>query len=267
MRTWVVVTEGEAREIVTKKTGLEIIPGLSVDKLFRYTDILAEAPKTDMRSVSAAYLKNSEHPIITRITVNDRQLSGGGEKEFGQEKQVSMSGTAVFRDDKLVGYLDRRETRGMLWFTDPFDSAIIPLSCGENEKNKTSVELRRNNLQLEPLYKDGTISFQATITTKGEIVEIGCPSTKSMGEIYDQLEQELEQTLKDEVEAMLEKVQKEYKVDIIRLGRTFKMRYPKVWKTINEEWDDLFPTVSVEVHVNADINRQGLLTKPTRTQN
>lgn len=267
MRTWVVVTEDTASHIVGKKTGLEVIPGLSVDKLFRYTDILAEAPKTDMRSISAAYLKETEHPIITRIIVNDRQMSGGGQEEFGQEKQVSLSGTAVFRDDKLVGYLDRNETRGMLWFTDPFDSAIIPLSCGDDEKNETSVELRRNQLHLEPFYKDGEISFHATITTKGEIVEIGCPSKEAMGEVYDRLEKELEETIKNEIESMLQKVQEEFKVDIIRLGRTFKTRYPKVWKTKKDEWDELFQSVNVEVSVDAQINRQGLLTKPTRTQN
>ncbi|MCD8500876.1 MAG: hypothetical protein LRY71_03350 [Bacillaceae bacterium] len=93
---------------MTKKTGLEIIPGLSVDKLFRYTDILAEAPKTDMRSVSAAYLKNSEHPIITRITVNDRQLSGGGEKGIWPRKASVLVRYGGF-SRRQVGWLPRSE--------------------------------------------------------------------------------------------------------------------------------------------------------------
>lgn len=46
MRTWVMVTPDEASKLVSTITGLEVIPGEALNKLFRYNRISVQAPRT-----------------------------------------------------------------------------------------------------------------------------------------------------------------------------------------------------------------------------
>lgn len=64
MRTWVVITPEKASTLVSTVTGLELIPGEALNKLFRYGEISNVAPNSQIMDVQAAYLSQSSQPII-----------------------------------------------------------------------------------------------------------------------------------------------------------------------------------------------------------
>ncbi|OIJ10092.1 hypothetical protein BKP35_13315 [Anaerobacillus arseniciselenatis] len=263
MRTWIVVTEKKANEVVAVKTGLEVIPGRSLDRLFRYSPIVAEAPRTDVMSLSASYIGEHVHPYLAMVRLRSRGVDPENPKEFGSIPQIELSGIAVFRDDQMVGRLNPRESRGFLWFVEDVGNAIIPLSCPD-EEGPVSVELRDNRFQLTPNYKNGKVSFIATVETVTDLVELGCPTELEHSEVMEDLESDVAAYIKKDIEVMLEKVQKEFKVDAIKLGRAFQAKYPQYWNDLKDDWDEIFPEIEVKVNVKVELNNPQLLENPTR---
>ncbi|MCT8139422.1 Ger(x)C family spore germination protein [Anaerobacillus sp. CMMVII] len=263
MRTWIVVTEKKANEIVAAKTGIEVVPGNAIDRLFRFSPIVAEAPRSNVMALSAGYVGEHVHPYLALVHLISRGVDEANPQEFGSIPQVELSGTAIFRKDKMVGKLNSRESRGFLWFTETVDDAIIPLTCPD-EEGWVSVELRDNSFKLTPIYKEGKVSFEATIKSVAHLVELGCPTPLEHSEVTEKLAVQAEKYLKEDIEMMLDKVQKEYKVDALRLGRMFQAKYPQHWDKIKEDWEVMFPDVVVSVSVSVDINNPQLLENPTR---
>ncbi|MBU9714833.1 Ger(x)C family spore germination protein [Evansella tamaricis] len=261
MRTWIVITEGEAKEIVATQTGLEVITGESLDKLFRYSRIVAEAPRTDIMTLSAAYMGEHTQPYLAMVSLKNHGIDA--EKEFGDVPQVELSGTAILKNDKMVGKLNQRGCRGFYWFVETVESGIIPLTCPE-EEGRVSVELRENRFELTPNYKNGLVSFDVSVDSKADLVELGCPTEMEHSEVVDSLAKHVETELKSEIEAMLSTIQGEFKVDSIRLGRTFYGKFPKEWEGLKDDWEDLFPNVPINIDVSVEINDPLLLENPTR---
>jgi len=262
MRTWMVVCSEDARQLVSLKTGLEVIPGVSLDKVFRYSQIVSEAPRTDMRTLSASYTSTSTHPVLARMRTRDKLINDGDKTDFGAKEQVELSGTAVFKRDKMVGWLSMEESRGLIWFVEPVESRVIVLPCPDDESRPTSLEVKSNKFEVTPHYEKGRISFDVQLDAKIDIVEIGCLTERSHSELMPQLEALADKQLAHEIQAVLKAAQKTYGVDCLELGKTFRNRYPAEWQRVSAQWGELFQNIEVRVHVRTDINSPVLLQKP-----
>lgn len=265
MRTWVVVTPEKASEIVSTQTGLEVIPGQSVDNLFRYSRIVAEAPRTDMRTLHEAYLSENTHPVLARVTLVSRGISNKKPQEYGSVKQVQLGGTGVFKRDKLIGVMNPRETKGLIWFVEKVESRIVVLPCPDQPKQNASIELKKQNFNILPIYNQGKITFEINLETYADLVELGCPTPLNNAEVMSKLEKELEKKLRREIEEAVHLAQHKFKVDILELGKVFHNRYPVEWKKIQKNWEREFSNAAVRVHVQGHLNSPALLQKPTRS--
>ena len=52
------------------------------------------------------------------------------------------------------------------------------------------------------------------------------------------------------------------KVDILGFAEEFHRKYPREWKKVKKDWDEIFPTVKVTLDIKAYIRRPGLSTTP-----
>jgi spore germination protein KC len=264
MRTWVVVAKGKASQLVSTQTGLEVIPGEAIDNLFRYSEIISSAPRSDMRTLQAAYLSDSTHPTLAKVQIRSREISNKKPGQFGSIKQVELAGAAVFNKDKMVGWLTPEETRGMLWFTEKVESGVVTLPCSENAKKNTTLELKQQKFKVTPSYKNGTPSFDVQATSYADLVESGCESQDETA-LIQKLEGKLQQRLRAEIQGVVNKAQKTYKVDFLNLGKVFQNTYPIEWRSLRQTWMEDFPKAKVNVHVTVHINSTVLLKRMTKS--
>lgn len=87
--------------------------------------------------------------------------------------------------------------------------------------------------------------------------------TLTNSEMFKKLEQRMAQVIKDEIQLVLEKAQKEWGVDIFGFGKAVHRKYPQVWKKLQSNWRELLSEVNVEIKVKAKIRSSGLSTIPT----
>ncbi|MFS0862476.1 Ger(x)C family spore germination protein [Fredinandcohnia sp. 179-A 10B2 NHS] len=264
MRTWVLVTPNNASEVVSTITGLEVIPGEALDKLFRFTDISAQAPRTQMIDLQSAYLSESSEPVLARVRLTERGVSNKKPGQAGAYKQVELAGAGVFKKDKLVGIIKPDEVRGLLPFVESLESGIVALSCPNNPPKRISVELRKQTFDVTPSYRNQTPSFLVKMHTFASVVEAGCPFSLADGKSIKKLETELEETLKNELTKVVKLAQEDYQSDFLELGKVFNNKYPSEWKEIKDNWEEKFTQAKVEIQVIAELNDSALLYRPTK---
>lgn len=265
LRTWVVVTPKKASQIIVTKTGLEVIPGQSIDKLFRYNEITGEAPKSDMRRLAAAYMSNSSHPVLAKVDLIAREVSADKPEEFGSTPQVELSGSAIFKRDKMVGWLTPKESRGLMWFIERVDNSVVKLQCPSQTKKPVSIELKQNRFKVTPIYNQGDVRFIVELVTYADMAELGCSTQEETSLILKKLEKDLAEELKSEIKSTIKKAQNDYKVDFLKLGETFENHYPAEWnQDFKQRWEEYFPTIDIQVNVKANIKSGLLLQNPTR---
>lgn len=263
MRTWVVLTPEKASELVATVTGLEVIPGESIYKLFRYSTISVQAPRSQMLDLQSAFLSESSQPVLARALLKEQEIENKNPEKGSTRKQVVLEGAGIFRDDKLVGTLKPTEARGMLLFREQLDSGVVVVSCPSKPERKVSVELRDQNFKVKPFYKKGKVSFRANLQTFASVVEAGCPLNMDNQEELTKLETSLEKELEKEINDTVNKIQKEYKADALELGKVFHNRFPYEWNTIKGDWQELFQEAEVKITVDAIVNHGSLLFEPT----
>jgi spore germination protein KC len=264
MNTWVVATPNKAADLVSTVTGLEVVPGEAVDKLFRYNEIVAEAPRTNVMRFEESFLSKSTHPVLAKMQLRKRGISNKKPEQFGSIEQIELSGSAVFHRDKLAGWLSPIQSRGLLFFIEKVDSAVVPLPCPgapENSTKKVSLELKHQKFQVNPFFRSGKPEFSVKLTTNADLVESSC--TIPFENMKKILEEELKKELQNELQGVINQAQKKYKIDFLKLGEVFENRYPAEWKKLQKNWDQEFSAAKISVSVQAHINSPVLLKLPT----
>lgn len=264
MNTWIVMTPGKAADLVITKTGMEVVPGDSIDRLFRFSPIVSEAPRTTIKEVTSAYLSRTSNPVMAIVKKKKRVRNADSGSEFGSKDQVELSGTAVFRKEKMVGTLTPEESRALLWFIDKVDSGVFTLPCPDNPKLPTSLELKHAKFKIEPGFADDQVSFDIKLDAQLDLVELGCPTPLTIAEAADQLEEAAAKKIQGDVLSMLNKAQKVYKTDFLDLGKTFQNRYPGKWMQIHGKWSQYLQEADIKVQVSANIKNPVLLILPTK---
>lgn len=264
MRTWVMVTPDEASKIVSTLTGLEVIPGEAINKLFRYNRVSVQAPRTQMIDVQSALSIENVEPVIARVSLIQKGVSNKKPGESGAFDQIELKGAGVFKGEKLVGTLGGEEVKGMLPFVEKLETGLAVLECPTNDTKKLSIELEEHNFKVTPALEDGKPKFKVHYDVKGSIVEGDCPLTIKDRPKIKNLEKQVEQQIKEQIDTIVNKAQTEFRSDFLEFGNVFHNRYPAEWKKIKNEWRSVFPDVKVETSTNAEITDSTLLINPAR---
>lgn len=182
--------------------------------------------------------------------------------------ELKVGGTAVFKGNKMAGWLDERESRGLLWVKGKVKGGVITVPCGSvngsGQDLHFSMEILRNGAKIEPELMDGELSFTVKVNADTNIQEAECHEELEKPEVIKSIEKSLADAVRGEVEAALSKAQHEYRSDVFGFGEVVHRKYPGVWKEVKSDWKEIYPDLPVYVEVEAKIARTGLVTKPVQ---
>jgi spore germination protein KC len=200
-------------------------------------------------------------PIATRaeiiIKVPDQTNIQG---ELLREKIASspkLAGSAVFKDDKLVGWLDEKETRGFNWITGKVKGGILTVDKPEDSEKKISLEITRAKGKFVSSVKEGRVLVAAKINTEVNVGDVQGPWDPTINpDSFKSIEDRMAKEIEKEVRAAVTKAQL-LNSDIFGFGADLYRRNPQAWLQIKNQWDQEFAQVEVEVKVKATIRRTG----------
>ena len=183
----------------------------------------------------------------------------------GQIEQIDISsapriaGAAVFRGPKLVGWLDRPETRGYNWVVGKAKSSIVVVERPDAPTKYVGIEMIRAGSKIKSEFTNGKPKITITIRAEGAVGDI-----QDMFVVMDtktavaSMERQMATVITNDINAALKKA-RELGSDIFGLGQSIYQGYPKEWKQLRDTWNDEgFKEVEVKIEVKANIRRSGL---------
>jgi spore germination protein KC len=245
----------QARKILeSTSSGIESQPAIHIKNMIENTNYQFTAAKIDLLNFYKQSLSSGIDPVVGVFEFEENNVSN---------KHVKLSGGAVFSKDKLVGFLDEKETRGYLLGKGNVDSGALSVQSPIDEERFESVEIKKASAKITPKIKGDNISFAISVTADGIIVEQqptgSFNSTSAQLEHMKKIEGKMEQVMEDEINNAIEKAQKQLKADIFGFGSTLNKKNPKTWNKVKKDWIEKYHDAPYTVSVNITLNSTGLM--------
>lgn len=169
-----------------------------------------------------------------------------------------LNQTAVFRRDRLVGWLDAAESRGLLYVRGEVRSGIITLNYRGQEValeiigNQSSVRAELSNDRPRLI-----INVQVECNVGESMVAVDLVDVKVINEIKALARQQV----KNDIYRAIRRCQ-ELGSDPFGFGRHLAARHPAYWARVEDRWrEEIFPETEFDIRPRVQIRRLGLITQ------
>lgn len=261
----VIARNTEAGNIVKVLTSIEKLPSEGIIKTLKSAETLqGEHITVDIHDVMNSLRSPGKEPVISAFTLKGNEKEGERIQSIQTttlDANLVAEGIGVFKDGKLIDWLDKDAASGTVWVLDKIQSTVITLDW-ENESDAVALEVIRQNTDLSVDMTAGKPSILVKIRAEGDIREVKNPLDLSDPHVLLDIETKLGKKLKTEIEDAILRAQED-KTDIFGFGELVYQSYPKEWKKLKSDWQDVsFPELQVDVKADVFIRRTGLRNKP-----
>ncbi|MFD2683097.1 Ger(x)C family spore germination protein [Bacillus seohaeanensis] len=259
--TVVIAKDVKAGDIVRTLTPIDKISANKIIKTLEYTEkVHGYQIKVTMQELIRSLVTPGREPMLTGVIFGgDPQKSGKMEnlQETEPLATLELNGLAMFKNGKLVDWLQEDKARGAIWIRDKIKSTDIDVDW-EEKKEVISFEVSRQKTDVSVQMKDRMPKINISTEVEGDIGEARVPLDLTKGKTMKKIEKKIEKEIKTQLEATVEQAQ-ENKTDILGFGEAVHRSKPKDWKRLQSNWSDVyFPELEVSVEVNAFVRRTGI---------
>ena len=196
------------------------------------------------------------------VVTNPEDLTAGTSSIVG-DRGTENFGIAVFKDDKLCGELTAVESICHLLITNKVDSCIVSIN-NPVSKEEEKIELQlfpRENTKVNVSFDNDTPHISIDVKLNADIMTLDKDVNYETEEVLSKISDATKNYLEDEFNNYLNKVTKEYDVDIDQ----FSIKAPAHFSTISEwenfNWDKKFKNTEFEVNIDINLFSTMLVTK------
>lgn len=266
MKTWIAVTPLKAAEIVSSNAGMGNMPGRSVAEVFRFQNLTGMGLPSDLLNVYDNFTGRDTNLLISSLTLNQAVTKPGlSEISKNTVEQLEVSGVAIFDNKKLLGFLSADETRGLSWFMGKNPNLVLSLPHPDNPSKSVALEITQVKAKINSELDQGIPQFTIDISGISHITEEDTTSTMAIDDFKKSLEELAENQITTEVQSSVNRVQKEYRSDVLGFGKTVHVQHKQEWNQgLKTRWVEVFPEASVSVSVKINIESSTLNQTPQR---
>ena len=231
---------------------------------------------TDIRAFEMEYMLMGNNALSKSVRVDIIELvdtiSGKGTSSYlpaigvtlnDGKRTANLSGIAVLKKDKLIGFLNEQDTKFFLFVKNKIQGGLLIVSPDEGHpKDKITLEIFKSKTKVQPVYSNGKLLMKIDINTEVAVAQEDIPINYMIEKNKNRLKKETEKYLNKNIENIIKKVQEDFDTDIFGFGSIVMKEMPSLWKNIEDEWNEIFKTLEVDINTEIDIRGSGLLSKP-----
>ena len=202
------------------------------------------------------YMTEGKQPVAGVLEVRQNDMNP-------EEKQFVYEGLAVFKEEKLVGYLDRIETRAynMIMGKSKGISQTVQTENGET----ITASAGKSKSKINVTFSDGKAYAEIDVKINMNLTQQPSLLNTDKFEIQHLIEKMFSDKFTQEFADTVKRVQSEYKSDIFGFGNAVMSKNYNEWLTVKDEWDDkYFPETEVKVNVECKIEHSGQINRSLR---
>lgn len=251
-----------AEDILKTITPLDTINASNIRKsLIINTKYLGTTYEITFEEMVNDYLNDKTEislPSITLINNNEEGEKTENIQQSSPNVKIVLSNMGIFKDDKLLGYLDKEESIGLNYIKGNIISSIISYECDTNKyivtrvtKTKTSVDIVKDQLKIK-----------INIEGSANIGELNC---------YIDIEKEsgikeIENRTNEEIERIINKtittIKDTYNTDVFGFLDLYYKNNNKYYLKIEKDWYlKNYQQLEFEIKSNIKIIEKGNIIK------
>lgn len=250
----VVVAKGTtANEILKQEYGLTKVPG-------NYIHHTLKNAKSTGFTEEMALLE-----VARELLTQGRDLSLPTIEKVGEGTETE--GHAVFLGDKLVGFLDKYETRGYMFATGRIKNVVMDVKNPFDQNKSFLIETMKASEKRKVEWGENKLpKIIMDIKVEANIGEIMADIDIGDKEVIKRLENACDEMIKGEVLKTVKKC-KELKCDTLGLGMKVIDKEYEYWQEIKDQWNtQIYPNIEVEVNVKTKLLGSGLIGKSLKIE-
>lgn len=275
----VVVRGGTAQEYLKNlNPKLELLPSKFIETMMLTNNETGYYERSSLQEFYKSLKSRSDSPHAALVSMNSvtgqdlpsgeklpyekvNEYLAGNFPVYGSTALSNFAGTALFRQDKMVGTLTTEETRMLLILQGNLPRAFIPIEDPHLPDKTVNIQMRLGKKPTITLSsRDGYLVFDVSVMLEGEVTAIPSGIHYEHGEGKEQLETELATLVQGQIEKMLKKTQL-MGSDPVGFGYYSRTLFPTYQAWQQQNWDEIYPSVQFHVHVTTKLRRTGLMGK------
>lgn len=257
----VLIVKGYTALNTLRKIGDEdVFVGDLLESLLSNQDKLSISDEINLVDIMNMFDYTYMSPYIPCIEIKSGNYENPSEQ--GRKDRLKLSGFALFKGEKLFGYITDKMARGFNWVRGKIKSGIIIVK--EPGGQSVSLEIIESKTKIIPKLTDGKLNIAINIKLSSNVMDIKGTKNIFKKDILNFLEKQQEEEVKKEVQDILS-FAKENNMDIFPISYEVYRKYPVLWESIKNDWNKIFPDLKISVNIDSVINRTYDIEEPIRS--
>lgn len=254
MRSFILFSKGEAASILRLPSEIERYSAEAI----REEEKAGVGVKIMVKDFFNMLTTEGISPVAAEVAIRSEEKDGNNSKQT-----AAIIGTAVFRKDKLIGWINDKDTRGVLWIRNEMVKGNITVSIPKDKGGgKISVELKKGRTKVMPILVQSNVKMNVNIQAHAELFENSSKLDLGNPKVLQYVQSLMEKDVEKRCRTALFKAQKQYHADIFGFGNAIYRSHPRLWKEQHKnKWAEEFPNLEVSVNPHVSIVRTGLSIK------
>ncbi|WP_145152553.1 Ger(x)C family spore germination protein [Paenibacillus xylanexedens] len=196
----------------------------------------------------------------------DAQMQSGSsfllQNVLNSDGEDKFSGGSIFdgKTTKFIGELSQTDLEGLSWLNPQKKGGV--LKTHNKEGFTVLYEMKKKKVKITPKVVGNDISFHVKTESEGWLMEDWrAPEEEEKGTYLRELEKEFAELAEQQIRQVLYKLQHTYKVDVADFRDSLRIKEPKTWKKVKDDWDKIFSTVPITYDVKITITNPGSSTE------
>lgn len=285
LKAWVLVTSDPVEDVLSQAVSGQSA-GVYIGSLMQREAQRAGVPSSHFVDLVIDTEERGTEPLLARIGVANQDESAGGQAQQSSEpagggaseansgsepaetvlsELFVLQGAAAFRGDKMVGWLDARQSAAAVLVKSGIQGYEFIHNLAADERESVAVNLMSARASMwiprECLADPERL--------KGCTVKVDVSGLWGMRELISKeqyltdestvaLSKDVSAGLERDIRDMLSTIQTELRSDVIGIGEVCRQRMAHSnWKRISADWNALFESLNLEVTVDIEARRRG----------
>jgi spore germination protein KC len=243
--TGILISRDKASEILKViPPSSQTINGFYIDDLIKVAYANSMVTEVTLQDITEILANKTTSLTVPYIVINEHD-------------KLELKGMAIIKRERLVGKLNYKESRGLLWVLGKAKSGIIKIK--DEKGQRISLEMIRSKSKVTSQIKGNQITMTIKVTEVGNVGEY-MGSQQCTPEVIKKCIARKEKVITEEIKTTIEKAQN-LNADIFGFGQIIHQEHPQRWKEIKDDWDQIFPRINTKIIVKSAIERVGIINK------
>ncbi|MCM0758134.1 Ger(x)C family spore germination protein [Sporomusa sphaeroides DSM 2875] len=256
--------DGETREtlsvaIAQSKSAKEIMLSKTIESAIISYDVHQSIEEDSDTTAATRYVPLYKAYSAIKAPGNTLVLPALHQAKNSNEQVIETNGIALFRSDRLIGWLSPEKTMYYLLFKDEVHGGAVSCRLNENQATNTSLEIKKCKAKTDYRFHDRQLTVTLKVKIAMNLMEANTPLDLRQAAERARLEERIAAVLTERISDLFVEAQTVIGSDIFGLGNRIYKDNPSLWQEIEGDWDSIFKEAKLVVEIKVDLVNAGVL--------